>query len=756
MNDRETFLAAVEINDPAMRISDRDVIHAAAADSHPRRRWPAIAAAMLVLAVGLGITEATGVAQLTSTVMRLTTGSGTLVIETDDPSVKITIDDEEISIRGAGVEELVLKPGQYQVAAVQDGKPVSQQWVTITRGGKEVVRVTLEGISRNSTGWHGWPADAPPAAIAPFSAEQARQYQEAWAQYLGVPVEYTNRVGMTFRLIPPGEFMMGSPEDDRDARPDEKPQHRVRLTQSFYLQTTEVTQKQYTSLIGAMPWKGKRGTSDDELAPAAYIDWHDATAFATKLSEKESTTRYYLPSEAEWEFAARAGGEGRYGAGNDLSDVMPFAWTRHETRRSPRPVGMKRPDSFGLFDMIGNTWEWCSDGYDAGFYERSPLENPQATGSVYRVFRGGGFESRDESYRVSRREPTTADERADAGGFRLALTVDSVKAALSGSPVSLVAPFSAEQARQSQEAWARHLGVPVEYTNNLGMTFRLIPPGEFMMGSSPEEIDKFVLLARESLTGRWKDFEWRSFIQSEGPQHRVRITKPFYLGLHEVTESQYQQIMGIIPSTAPHLKDVDTQAAFPVDSVSWNDCAEFCVRLNLKETPNDTAYRLPTEAEWEYACRAGTATSWLNGEDDLALRDYEVVRANNNGGAHPVGGKKPNQFGLFDMGGNMMEWCADWYTESDYPVSDPMQPEHDPTGPESGQRKIYRGGSFQGLSPRARSASRNAWLPTERNDGIGFRVALTVESVKSALSPVGVGGGLRGVNFEGDERFSAK
>ncbi len=461
MNERETFLEAVEIDDPAVRISCLDIVHAAAGDSHPRRRWPTIAAAMLVLAVGLGITEATVMAQLTSTVMRLTTGSGTLVIETDDPSVKVTIDDKEISIRGAGIEEFVFKPGQYQVAADKDGESVSQQLATITRGGKEVVRVTLEGnktvtaISRNST---GCPADVPPAAIAPFDAKQAMQHQEAWAQYLGVPVEYTN---------------------------------------------------------------------------------------------------------------------------------------------------------------------------------------------------------------------------------------------------------------------------------SLGMTFRLIPPGEFMMGSTPEEIDKFVVLARKSLTGRWKDFAWPSFIQSEGPQHRVRITKPFYLGLHEVTESQYKQIMGNIPSTAPHLKGVDALAAFPVDSVSWNECAEFCVRLNQKEMPNDAAYRLPTEAEWEYACRAGTATSWSNGDDDSALLDYEVVRANNNGGAHPVGGRKPNQFGLFDMGGNMMEWCADWYTESDYPVSDPMQPDHDPAGPESGQRKIYRGGSFQGLSARARSASRNAWLPTDRNNGIGFRVALTVESVKS-------------------------
>ena len=127
----------------------------APAPSHPRtssRRWPTVAAVALILLAGLGFTEATGVTKLTSTVIRLTTGSGTLVIETDDPGVKVTIDGEEVQIQGAGVEQLTLKPGQYQVAAVKDGKPVSQQLVTITRGGKEVVRVTMEGIAGSTSG----------------------------------------------------------------------------------------------------------------------------------------------------------------------------------------------------------------------------------------------------------------------------------------------------------------------------------------------------------------------------------------------------------------------------------------------------------------------------------------------------------------------------------------------------------------------------------------------------------------------------
>ncbi len=133
------------------------------AHTSSRRAWPTVAAAALILLAGLGITEATGVTKLASTVIRLTTGSGTLVIETDDPSVKVTIDGEEVSIQGAGVEQLTLKPGQYKIAAVKDGEPVSQQLVTITRGGKQVVRVSLEGIASVNQS----PSDSQPSTLNP-------------------------------------------------------------------------------------------------------------------------------------------------------------------------------------------------------------------------------------------------------------------------------------------------------------------------------------------------------------------------------------------------------------------------------------------------------------------------------------------------------------------------------------------------------------------------------------------------------------
>ncbi len=168
--------------------------------------------------------------------------------------------------------------------------------------------------------------------------------------------------------------------------------------------------------------------------------------------------------------------------------------------------------------------------------------------------------------------------------------------AAAAAPPPAVAPFDAEQAKRHQEAWAKHLGVPVEVTNSVGMKLVLIPAGEFMMGSL--ESDKVALIG-------------------EKPQHRVRITKPFYLGAREVTQEQYEHVMGINPSHfsgggkgADKVSHQDTRR-FPVETVSWDDAVLFGDKLSAIPDERDArrTYRLPTEAEWEYACRAGTTTA---------------------------------------------------------------------------------------------------------------------------------------------------
>ena len=192
-----------------------------------------------------------------------------------------------------------------------------------------------------------------------------------------------------------------------------------------------------------------------------------------------------------------------------------------------------------------------------------------------------------------------------------------------GSPPPAIAPFDAEKAKEHQEAWAKYLGLPVELTNSIGMKLALIPPGEFDMGS-PED------LIKEEL--KTSDVWYKAyFLAGEMPRHRVRITKPFYLGMYLVTQDEYQRVMGYNPSSFCAMGDgkdkiegQDTRR-FPVDSVTWNEAAGFC--RTLAEMPEEMAagrtYRLPSEA-WEYACRAGE-----HGSVQFQFgpkRDYQAVR----------------------------------------------------------------------------------------------------------------------------------
>ena len=237
---------------------------------------------LLLLLAGLGFTEATGVTDFHGTVIRLFSPEGTLVVEVDDPGVSVKIDGSDIVITGAGAKEIRLKPGSYTVEASKDGKVVSRELVTVTKNGRQVVRVSQEAApsdtkaaiddgkgpdpktAKETTGWQGWPKDAPPPAIAPFDAAQAKKHQEAWAKYLKVPVEYTNSLGMKFRLIPPGKFIMGSPPEEiaclleKDLQPypyyadrlkSEGPEHEVEITQPFYLGVHEVTVGQLRQFV---------------------------------------------------------------------------------------------------------------------------------------------------------------------------------------------------------------------------------------------------------------------------------------------------------------------------------------------------------------------------------------------------------------------------------------------------------------------------------------------------------------------------
>lgn len=327
-------------------------------------------------------------------------------------------------------------------------------------------------------------------------------------------------------------------------------------------------------------------------------------------------------------------------------------------------------------------------------------------------------------------------------------------------PPSAIAPFDASKARGHQAAWARHLGIAAEIRNSLDVVMVLIPPGEYQMGSSDAEVAAAMQMA-ESVKA---DKRTRNRIESaERPPHRVRLTRPFLLGKTEITIGQFREFVsatryvteaekygsantsGNVVATSPQKEaftwrwpgynQTDRDA---VSQVTWNDVVVFCNWLSEREklTPcyvpdakhgwrlraEGTGYRLPTEAEWEYACRAGTTGQFSFGDDIRNLEKYAWFQLKS--GSRPsraVGSKLPNPFGLSDMHGNVFEWCQDGFDPKSYASS----PKVDPVAPE-GTRRVMRGGDWFGNPIRCRSAFRGVGDQTTRSDDVGFRLARTM------------------------------
>ncbi|MEC8801972.1 MAG: formylglycine-generating enzyme family protein [Planctomycetota bacterium] len=236
--------------------------------------------------------------------------------------------------------------------------------------------------------------------------------------------------------------------------------------------------------------------------------------------------------------------------------------------------------------------------------------------------------------------------------------------------------------------WCAGCSRPVS-KNSLEMQFVQVPRGTFMMGASAEEDQ----------------------LPSE-TRHRVTLTGPFFMGLHEVTQKQFGEVMGKNPSRRSSL-------FAPVDSVTWNEAVDFCERLSERpdEKESGYAYRLPTEAEWEFACRGYSDTphsiTSLASED---LIDYAWIKESSGGETHPVGEKLPNRFGIFDMHGNVSEWCLDWL--GIYPTVAVTNPR----GPRDGTKRVCRGGNYQSKPEDCRSATRVGFEPNFRHVTLGFRV----------------------------------
>ena len=260
----------------------------------------------------------------------------------------------------------------------------------------------------------------------------------------------TTRVGeIKMKLIPAGTFLMGSPDDDKDAGSDEKPQHRVRITRAFYLGVYEVTQGEYAAVMGDNPsYFSANGGGKDRVAgqstdrhPVEHVSWWDAIVFCNTLSEMEGRAAFYeigkqsvtvpdwsgrgyrLPTEAEWEYACRGNSPKvtRYSFGDDTARLGEFAWHYANSDQKTHRVGEKRSNGFGLFDMHGNVAEWCWDGYSVGYYKASPEADPRGFDEAEnRVFRGGGWYYATNLVRSAHRNGHVPYYAVDYRGFRLA------------------------------------------------------------------------------------------------------------------------------------------------------------------------------------------------------------------------------------------------------------------------------------------------------------------------------------------------
>ena len=585
--------------------------------------------------------------------------------------------------------------------------------------------------------------------------------------------------GIELLLIPGGTFTMGcSASNNYGCYLEEKPTHQVTLSKAFYMGKTAVTQAQWQATMGSNP-SYFQNSSDSPSRPVEQVSWNDIAGFNT-------ATGLRLPSEAEWEYACRGGTTTAfhsmpgYPNGTNYESLLVFiAWTYHNSGNTTHAVAGKAANAFGMYDMLGNVWNWCNDWF--GSYAAGNATDPAGPSSgMDRVLRGGGWNGGYLDCRSSVRFDPDPDTRSYAYGFRVARTPDFTPAptvtaispasgltsggttitlngsnflgassvtvggvaatsvnVVSASVLTAVTPAGIIGSAVSVSvttpggtgtlasaftyftlSWASVLealpnaavvldpavranivssGYPWRVLDTgTGIEMLLIPGGTFTMGCSASNLSGCGF--------------------QESPTHQVTLSKAFYLGKTEVTQAQWQAKMGSNPSSFKGYSDSPSR---PVEQVSWNDITGFNTATGL---------RLPSEAEWEYACRGNTTTAfhsmpgYPNGTNDDSLLGNIAWWGGGTGSTQAVGGKYPNAFGIYDMSGNVYEWCNDWYSTTYYSLS----PSTDPAGPSPDSYRVLRGGGWDyNASGACRSSYRDYYKPADRSRGIGFRVART-------------------------------
>lgn len=463
-----------------------------------------------------------------------------------------------------------------------------------------------------------------------------------------------------------GTFMMGStPEQGNDDSlfPEMKPIHEVTLS-SYYIGKYEVTQEEWVAVMEYNPssFQGAR-------KPVENISWRDCQKFINKLN-KVTGLKFRLPTEAEWEFAARGGNHSNSTRFSGDNDIKTVAWCGGNSGRKTHNVGTLVPNELGIHDMSGNVNEWCQDWY--GKYSSVSQTNPQGPSSgSHRIHRGGNYlVLLDDGFSTSFRTDDSPGYHNETIGFRLAISqIDSDEDVSTQSSNKLE-----EQVRKADLN---------NILKNLISNMVYVQGGTFIMGT---------VKASSEVVGI-------------NTAHKVTLSS-FNIGKFEVTQEEWEAVMDNNPSEHVGAKK-------PVENVSWHDCQAFINKLNELTGRN---FRLPTEAEWEFAAHGGKYRYKYAGGN--VLNSVAWYEWNSGSCTHDVGTKSPNGLGLYDMSGNVSEWCKDWY--SYYTSSDQIDPE----GPSfEVSFRVARGGSWCDDSEGCGVSNRGFESPSYRRSNLGFRLA---------------------------------
>ena len=519
--------------------------------------------------------------------------------------------------------------------------------------------------------------------------------------------------GIEFVRLEPGTFVLGKKETPK-SRAYRETQHQVTLSRDYWIGVTEVTQAQWDAQMEDNP-SSFRGPD----LPVENVSFVAAAEFANRLSVAEGFAPVYvdiddlsgprwiesadgfrLPTEAEWEYAARAGTDTQFHFGDQITlDLANYGgshlYSTYQDLKDPYlqtlPVGSFPPNEWGLYDVHGNVGEWVWDRLEA-YSEGAVVDPERVTTQLPRVIRGGGWHDNGRFCRsadrrhVFRELPSIARSLEPGSklggdvGLRLARTVNT---------------------RETKDSVS---------DAGSGLRFVYIRATTFFMGSPESEQGRYVA----------------------EPLHEVTLTRPFLVSRTEITQAQWHDVMGTSPSFFPGCDDC------PVEQVSWYDAVRFCNRLSEREGRNAVydidvddgdvswrrganGYRLPTDAEWHFA-------SYPSGEDTLAvfrrgwIDSVGWIAPNSDQRTHSVGLKPANNHGIYDTQGNVWEWCWDRYGEyPDGAVTDPL-------GSPFGVARVKRGGSWGSGTDIWGPWPRGGFNPrSDTNKYMGFRVAMDAD-----------------------------